>query len=259
LPRLDPELPEAYAAYAYLLHNQGKLAEADQYYQKVFALNPNYAIAHLWHGQLLDELGRLDAAVEENRLACELDPLGFIILDRYAQHLAMVRRFEEALAVNERAAALRTDVWMPNLGERALVLVALGRANEAIEVARSVRQNSSSWPRWTADADAVWVLRRCGLPQEADEYATQLLQTLAEKSYVRGFVLANAGRFAEALPYLERSPVLIRRNFFWGENWDEWRGDPRFLPLMEKLGCANEYTVARQTLSRMLKERGAAK
>ena len=105
----------------------------------------------------------------------------------------------------------------------------------------------------------MWVLRRCGLPQEADEYATQLLQTLAEKSYVRGFVLANAGRFAEALPYLERSPVLIRRNFFWGENWDEWRGDPRFLPLMEKLGCANEYTVARQTLSRMLKERGAAK
>src|SRR6476469_8358023 len=44
--RLDPALPEAYAAYAYLLHNQGKLAEADQYYQKAFALNPNYAIAH---------------------------------------------------------------------------------------------------------------------------------------------------------------------------------------------------------------------
>jgi TolB-like protein/Tfp pilus assembly protein PilF len=257
--RLDPELPEAYAAYAYLLHNQGKLAEADQYYQKVFALNPNYAIAHLWHGQLLDELGRLDAAVEENRLACELDPLGFIILDRYAQHLAMVRRFEEALAVNERAAALRTDVWMPNLGERALVLVALGRANEAIEVARSVRQNSSSWPRWTADADAVWVLRRCGLPQEADEYATQLLQTLAEKSYVRGFVLANAGRFAEALPYLERLPVVFRRNLFWSQNWDEWRDDPRFPQLLAKLGCADEYKVARQTLSRMLRERATSK
>jgi TolB-like protein/tetratricopeptide (TPR) repeat protein len=257
--RLDPALPEAYAAYAYLLHNQGKLAEADQYYQKVFALNPNYAVAHLWHGQLLDALGRLDEAVEENRLAYELDPLGFIIVDRYAQHLELVHRFEEALTFNERAAALRADIWMPNQGERATILLALGRTKEAIEVARSIQQSSSNWPRWTADADAVWVLHRGGVPQEAESYAAQLLQTLPEKSYVRGMVLANIGRFAEALPYLERSPVLIRRNFFWSENWDEWRGDPRFLALMEKLGCANEYTVARQTLSRMLKERRAAK
>jgi len=257
--RLDPALPEAYAAYAYLLHNQGKLAEADQYYQKAFALNPNYAIAHLWHGQLLDELGRLDEAVEENRLAYELDPLGFIIVDRYAQHLELVHRFEEALTFNERAAALRADIWMPNQGERATILLALGRTKEAIEVARSIQRSSSKWPRWTADADAVWVLHRGGVPQEAESYAAQLLQTLPEKSYVRGMVLANIGRFAEALPYLERSPVLIRRNFFWSENWDEWRSDPRFLSLMEKLGCANEYTVARQTLSRMLKERGAAK
>ncbi len=257
--RLDPALPEAYAAYAYLLHNQGKLAEADQYYQKAFALNPNYAVAHLWHGQLLDELGRLDEAVEENRLAYELDPLGFIIVDRYAQHLELVRRFEEALTFNERAAALRADIWMPNQGERAMILLALGRTKEAIEVARSIQRSSSNWPRWTADADAVWVLHQGGVPQEAESYAAQLLQTLPEKSYVRGMVLANIGRFAEALPFLERSPVLIRRNFFWGGNWDEWRSDPRFLQLMEKLGCANEYTVARQTLSRMLKERSAAK
>src|SRR4029077_179848 len=125
--RLDPNLPEAYAAYAYLLHNQGNLAEAEQYYQKTFALNPNYAVAHLWHSQLLDVLGRLDAAVEENRLACDLDPLSFIIVDRYAQHLALTGRFEEGLAVNERAAALRTDLWMPNLGERAMMLTVLGR------------------------------------------------------------------------------------------------------------------------------------
>jgi adenylate cyclase len=257
--RLDPNLPEAYAAYAYLLHNQGKLAEADQYYRKGFALNPNYAIAHLWHCQMLDELGQLDAAVEENRLACELDPLAFIILDRYAQHLAMVHRFEEALAVNERAAALRTDNWMPNLSERAMMLVALGRTKEATELAHLVRQNSSSWPRWTSDADAVWVLRRCQLPQEANDYAAQLLQTLPSNSYVRGFLLANAGRFPEALPYLERTPVVFHRNLFWSGNWDEWREDPRFSQLMVKLGCANEYTLARQTLSRMLAEQGTRK
>jgi tetratricopeptide (TPR) repeat protein len=208
---------------------------------------------------LHDELGRLDAAVEESRLAYDLDPLSFIIVDRHAQHLGMVRRFEEALAVNERAAALRNFDWMPNLGERAMMLVALGRTTEAIEVARSVRQNSSSWPRWTADADAVWVLRRCSLQQEGDDDATQLLQTLPEKSYVRGFVLANAGRLAEALPYLERTPVVFRRNLFWSQNWDEWRDDPRFLQLMVKLGCANEYKVARQTLSRMLKEQDTKK
>jgi adenylate cyclase len=256
---LDPNLPEAYAAYGYLLHNQGKIEEANQYYEKAFVLNPNYAIAHLWHCQVLDARGQLDAAVEENRLAYELDPLAFIIVDRYAQHLAMAHRFEDALALNQRAAALRTDVWIPNVGERAMTLVALGRNKEAVELARVIRQNSSNWPRWTADAEAEWVLRRCGLVQEADDYAKQLLQTLPQQSYLRGFVLAEVGRFDEALPYLERTPVIFRRNLYWGQNWDHWRNDPRFLQLMVKIGCASQYKIARETLSRMLAQQSAAK
>jgi TolB-like protein/Tfp pilus assembly protein PilF len=257
--RLDPALPETDAALAYLLHNQGKLAEAEVYYEKAFALNPNYAIAHLWHGQWLDSYGRLDAASEENRLACELDPLGFIILDRYAEHLVLAHRFEEALAVNERAVALRTDIWMPNRGERALILFALGRNKEAVTAARSVRQNPANWPRWTADADAVWVLRACGLVQEADGYTAELLRTLPEKSCVRGFVLAHAGRLDEATPYFERAPVLVRQTLFWEQTLDPWREDPCFQQLLVKLDCAQEYKVACETPARMLKEQEAKK
>jgi hypothetical protein len=36
--------------------------------------------------------------------------------------------------------------------------------------------------------------------------------------------------------------------------WDPSRDDPRFQQLMVKLGCVEEYKVARVTLARMLKD-----
>jgi len=63
----------------------------------------------------------------------------------------------------------------------------------------------------------------------------------------------------EALPYLERTPVIFRRNLFWSQNWNDFRSGPRFLQLMDKIGCANEYKVARETLSKMLAQQSTAK
>ncbi len=248
---LEPALPEALVAQAYLVHNQGRLADAAAIYDQVFALNPNHAYAHLWHSQWLDATGHFDQALAESRLATELDPLGFMIVDRYSHHLAYAGRFAEALTSAERAATLRPDSFMPNLGVRATLLLSLDRKTEAIDLARSVRHTLTKWPRWNADADALAVLEECGLAEEAKAYAAELLEMLPSASYVRGFVLAHLGRFDEAVPFLLRAPVIQRRSYFYDRFWDRWRGDPRFLQFIEKLGAAAEYRSARETLTRV--------
>ena len=60
----------------------------------------------------------------------------------------------------------------------------------------------------------------------------------------------------EALPSLEHTPPLTRRLFFGDALFDPWRDDPRFQQLLVKLNCAAEHQVARETLTRMLKENG---
>src|SRR5205823_1946458 len=143
-----------------------------------------------------------------------------------------------------------TDVFLPNLGRRALVLLFLNRKAEAAELARAVRQHPTTWPRWSADADAIWVLQQCGFAAEAQAHAADALRILPEQSHLRGYVLATIGKFSEAVPFFERGPVLFRRSLFFDEFLDPWRNDPRFQQLIVKLNCTEEYTVGRAQIAR---------
>ena len=255
---LDPLQAEPYAALAYTLANEGRWKDSEQLFQKAFTLNPNYAMAHFWHGLVLGSQGRLDLSLDEHRRAGELDPLSFIIIDRSAEHLRFARRFSEAFEASRRAAELRSEIFLPNLTERVSALLALGRQAEAIELARTIRQAVTLRPRWESDGYAIWALERAGLKQEAADYAAEIIK-LPEENYARGFALVALGRFAEALPSLEHTPPITRRLLFWDALFDPWRDDPRFQQLLVKLNCAAEYQVARETLTRMLKEREAKK
>ena len=173
--------------------------------------------------------------------------------------LFLGRRFDEALQIADRVEALRPDMLIMNLGNRCRALFALGRKDEAVEVARLIRANPTKNPRRDADPAAIWVLRQAGLAQEVAAYVDELSKRLPESSQQRGFVLGAAGRFDEALPFLERTPAIPRRRLYWDPLWDPWRNDPRFQQLMVKLGCSEEYKIARETLARMLKEQAAKK
>jgi tetratricopeptide (TPR) repeat protein len=209
----------------------------------------------MWRALFLSSQGRLDASLASFQTASELDPLWFINLMLYSWELAFTCRAARALEVNERAGALRPDVFIPQQGERARILLALGRAAEAADVARFIRKNCDLNPRWHADGVAVWVLRRAGHEQEAADYAAGLFAKWAPGTYRRGFVLGALGRFDAALPYLERTPVVLFRSLYWEEMWAPWRDDPRFRQLLAKLGCAAEYAIARASLARLPEER----
>ena len=249
---LDPAMAEPYAVLAYGLMLQGKFADSGMQFEKALALNPNSGVTHSWQGLLDGGQGMLDSAISEFKRAAEVDPLRFINLQMLVRGLIDARCFDEALKVNLQAAALRTDVPMLNYADQTQIMMALGRTDEALAAAHFIVQRQDLGPRWQADSDAIWVLRKAGFEKEAADYAAQLFAKWPPGLYLRGFVLGALGRFEEALPFLERTPVLPAIWLFWDAMWDPWREDPRFAVLIAKLGRTEDYGVARETVARMI-------
>ena len=255
--QFDPNLAEAHAVLAFCLLVDGKLEESERSFQRALALNPSSTVTLSWHALVLRLMGRVDLAIAEYQRVGIMDPLWFINLLLLGSNLSDVGQWDEALSVLDRAMALRNDPYMPAVGARARALFVLGRKSDAVEMARLVRRRFDVFPRWQADAQAVFVLRQAGLEKEAAEHAAEVFARAPADSYMRGFVHVALGQFERALPYLERTSSTTGRSFVYlDQMWDPWRDDARFLQVIAKIGVTEEYNIARETVARM--QRGQA-
>jgi adenylate cyclase len=249
--RLDPNLAEPYAIKAMILTTEGRVAEAEALFQEAFRLNPNHAIAHHWHANLLLFKGRIDEGLAELEQAVRLNPLSYITLYTFGAYLGYAGQLEESLVFLERAAALRENVSPFGQSEQALVLLRLGRTDEAVAVARAVLQSpllaNQSW----AGGDAVYVIRQAGFTEEANRLGSELMAVLPAESYLRGHILCALGRFDEGLPLLGNSTFIMMTRIAWLPILDPVRDTPGFKELIQQLGMVEEYGVARATLARM--------
>jgi TolB-like protein len=76
---LDPRLTEAHTTLAYVaLYHDYDFAEAEAGFRHAIDLNPRYAVAHQWYGNLLTAAGRFDEAAAAMRRTQSLDPLALI-------------------------------------------------------------------------------------------------------------------------------------------------------------------------------------
>jgi TolB-like protein len=252
---LGEQLAEANAVLAYAHMIQGEQDAAGRRFASALALNPQSPMIILWQAVWHTANGRIDAALENHARVQSIDPLWFINLHLQAEALFYAGRLVEALALNERATGLRSDVFVPSLGLRAQTLFALGRREEALEAARSVRKILSSDTRWHADAAAIRVIKLCGEEAEARAYAEEWLRDEARERVVRPIVLAALGRGEDAMAELVDLRMSQRRGLFWDPIWDPWRADPRFEAVLVRLGCLAEYRTARTTQARLQAER----
>src|SRR5262249_6256623 len=150
--QLDPDAPQAQLALAGASYCAGDWGEAEKYFRATLQLNPRYALARHWHAPPLRSQGPLHLGLEKKRKGEELDPLAFITVDRAAEMQVMAQRYDKALETNLRAATLRPNPFLRNLGNRAQLLTLLRRQKEAADVARAIRQDQSPRTRWIADA-----------------------------------------------------------------------------------------------------------
>ena len=258
--QMDASLAEPHATMGFVYTDNRQLGDAEQECQLAFAANPNYATAYHWHSHVLASEGRLDLALNEIGRAEALDPVSFIILFIHGFYYCDARQYDEALAVFNRAAALRNESFLPLEADRARALFELGRKEEALTAARKVLQD----PRliasgWYAAGEALHVLHRGGAADEAVQLARSIVPAMPAGSYQRGYALCAVGNFAEGLPQLEHMPDIVQSRLYWHPMLDSVRDTPAFQQLLVTFNCVPQYKVARETLARMIKEQAAKK
>ncbi|HBB87991.1 MAG TPA: hypothetical protein DC047_10285 [Blastocatellia bacterium] len=104
---LDGGLAEPHTTLGYLsLTYDYDFAGSEREFRRAIELNPNYATAHQWFGEMLLNAGRLDEASVEYRRALELEPLSLPINWDYGRFLYMSRRFDDSLAQHKKTIEL---------------------------------------------------------------------------------------------------------------------------------------------------------
>jgi TolB-like protein/Tfp pilus assembly protein PilF len=108
---LDDSSAEAHTALGgiqiFLEHDW---AGAQTQFTRALQLDPNYAHAHHWYANLyLDPQGRFDEAIQEMRVAQELDPTNLVINADLGQAYFFARRYEEAIETYQKVLAMDRD------------------------------------------------------------------------------------------------------------------------------------------------------
>jgi TolB-like protein/DNA-binding winged helix-turn-helix (wHTH) protein len=132
---LDPNNAEALVCLASTKYrNVWDFAGADADYRRAIALNPNYATGHEWYADLLRSTGRWDEARREIDVAYKLDPFSGPIMTMKCFSLYYERRYREAIAFADYAAAVDPQFGSPLC--RMHALTALGQQDEAAAIMR---------------------------------------------------------------------------------------------------------------------------
>ena len=104
---LDGGLAEPHTTLGYLsLTYDYDFAGSEREFRRAIELNPTYATAHQWYGEMLTNAGRFDEASAEYRRALEIEPLSLPINWDFGRFLYMSRRYDESVAQHKKTIEL---------------------------------------------------------------------------------------------------------------------------------------------------------
>jgi serine/threonine-protein kinase len=238
---LDSTLPEAFASRATVLQASWRWSDAERDYQRALKLEPNYAAAHQWYGEMLAINGRTTESVAQLKRATELDPLSPITFGSYALSLLAAHTPDPAIAAGRRAVELDSTLVVTRFMLGAVYLQA-GRGPDAVrELETAVRLDTSSVQTLGL---LGYAYAKSGNKPRALELAKGLEADAGRR--VSGAAAAAArvyvglGDNPHALTLLERA-AAEHDSFFSSESlaegfFDPLRGDPRFIAIVRSAG-----------------------
>jgi TolB-like protein len=234
---LDDNLAEAHCSAAYVLFFQDwDFAAAEAEFRRSLQLDPNFATAHQWYGEMLSVLGRHAEAIAEIRRAEELDPFAVIMHHEAGQILQNARQYREALEEYRKAAA-ESDLPWPHYGA-ALAHRRLGEYDLALKELRIASNLSPSY----LDPSAVDALDRSYAKSGARGFLAQSLiafRHYPHSAYSQALVYATLGETEEAFQSLEeacRNHDLDVLLLLCSPELDGLRADPRYQGLRRRIG-----------------------
>ena len=220
----------AYIKFMYDYDLQGSAAE----FKRAIDIEPDYATAHQWYGELLAAEGKLDAALDQIRLARKADPLAHIMPHDMGVRLMWTDRRDEAYQYFQESIELN-----PNAQNTYRNLAQLQMRDGYFDQAReNIRKWSSIVKKDPATELAVIdALENPALKQDA--VALVLADTQApDGSHGKALMLMFLGEPELALDSLEKGfeqgdpyAVYIKRM----DLYEPLRDNPRFQALLTKM------------------------
>ena len=219
--QLDSSLAESWTSLGLILMTEDTRASYNAY-RKAVALDPNYATAQQWYGELLSHAGRYEEAIAAGRRAVELDPVIPVAHTVLANPYVALGRYREAEAAVDRALAIDPQ-FRPALLLSARTHLEQGR----IELARTTLQRLG-----LSHEDAA-VLTQQGRNSQGRDRALAAAAPLND--FYKAYFFAYIREDDLALDHLERS-VRNRdpyRNFRSARAFERFRGNPRFEQILD--------------------------
>jgi len=236
----DEELAEAYNALAAIKkYYDWDWQGAEREHKRAIELNPNYPTAHQWYAEFLAAMGRFDEAIAEVKRAQELDPLAPIKYFSEAFIYWQARRFDQAIEQCKKTLELEPDLFI------------------AFEYLAGSYFHKGMYDEYNLNTQKLMALRGRS-PKEIEEIRNvyeksgirgviqsglNYLKKLSEQQYVSPFTFADLYALLDKKDqafewldkaYEERSPMLVYlRNH---PDFDNLRSDPRFKVLLKKIG-----------------------
>ncbi len=237
---LDEKLAEAHAALALIAQNYDwDWQTAEKEYSRALALDPNYATGHHWYAEHLALLGRFDEAFPEMKRALQLDPLSLIIQTDNGVILYFSRQYDAA--IKQLRAVLEMEPNFPRAHMLAYAYVQEGQFADALADVENWRRVDNTYRIEPVEA---YVYGRAGQDTQA-QHDVEKLELLNRRRQIDPFFFIGPyiglGDKNQAFAWLDksvaaRSPSLTALKV--DPTYDPLRSDPRFRAILQRVGLA---------------------
>jgi TolB-like protein/DNA-binding winged helix-turn-helix (wHTH) protein/Tfp pilus assembly protein PilF len=235
---LDSALGEAHNSLAFCLDGfDWDLESGGEEFRRAIKLNPGYATAHHWYAWHLALLRRYDEAIAEMKRAQNLDPLSLIIDADLAELLALAHSYDESIIQSRKAIEMDPNFALAH-NQLAQAYLQKHMNEDAVAELQKAVQLSGGSPTCIANLARAYVAS--GKRNEAEK----LLGDLKNRS-TPGYshaseiavIYASLGDTDQAMSWLQKgyeerfNPGVLLRPGF-----DSLRSDPRFQDLAGRVG-----------------------
>lgn len=224
---IDERLAEAHAVLAEISWGRWAWSDAETGFYFATSLDPQEPTAHHWYGLHLASVGRLNAALEQAKLAAALDPASAVMQASLALKLDVLGFHDEARSAAEQADALGFPGGLHEL--LAGFHFQRGDYDGALTEIRQVKDGD---PMMLADVENLIEFVHAPMSTvDLDDPAK------AFNVYIARGELDAAYALAETMAK-QRGMMLDR---LWAPAFKEFRSDPRFVVLMKSIGLTDYW------------------
>jgi TolB-like protein/DNA-binding winged helix-turn-helix (wHTH) protein/Flp pilus assembly protein TadD len=235
---LNSALGEAHNSLAFCLDGfDWDFESAGKEFRRAIELNPGYATAHHWYAWHLALVNRFDEAIAEMRKAENLDPLSLIINADLAELLALAHSYDESIQQSRKTIEMDPNFAFAHnhLGEAYLEK---HMNDEAVAELQKAVQLSGGSPTCMANLARAYIAsgKRTEAAKVLDDVKKRSNPGYSHASEI-AVIYAALGDTSQAITWLQTgyeerfNPGVLLRPGF-----DPLRADPRFVDIGRRVG-----------------------